>query len=434
MYTLYNLASPVISLVIPIIMLIIPFFLLKMRNITISINKYFETLLFVFRNHVIGKAISEFSTVGWDRRFFMLISIGFYFINIYQNIISCHTFYKNIYKIRRYLTTINKFLQYSINSINNLNRYCQLSYANFVSVNEVIKGNLCNFNKEIQLIDLENISIKQIGKIGNILYSFYQLFKNKVYKESIIYALYLQGYIENITNLQGLIDNKTINYCKFTKKTTNFSKAYFASLIDNTPIKNTFTLKKNVLITGPNAAGKTTLLKTTLFNVILSQQLGVGCYKNCNINPYRYIHCYINIPDTSQRDSLFQAEARRCKEILDCISNSNTTDRHFCIFDEIYSGTNPSEAIASAYSFLKYISKHSNMTYVLTTHYISLCKMLDNTKAINNQQMEVVNNTNTYKLIPGISNIKGGIKVLEDLEYDSSIVEMARKVLDTINI
>ena len=55
-------------------------------------------------------------------------------------------------------------------------------------------------------------------------------------------------------------------------------------------------------------------------------------------------------------------------------------------------------------------------------------------KMIDNQQMEVENNINTYKLIPGISNIKGGIKVLEDLEYDSSIVEMARKVLDTINI
>ena len=201
-----------------------------------------------------------------------------------------------------------------------------------------------------------------------------------------------------------------------------------------TPIKNTFTLNKNILITGPNAAGKTTLLKTALFNVILSQQLGVGCYKTCYINPYRYIHCYINIPDTSQRDSLFQAEARRCKEILDCISNSNKTDRHFCIFDEIYSGTNPSEAIASAYSFLKYISTHSNMTYILTTHYISLCKMLDNSNIIANQQMEVTNNINTYKLIPGISNIKGGIKVLEDLEYNSSIVEMARKVLDTINI
>ena len=111
-------------------------------------------------------------------------------------------------------------------------------------------------------------------------------------------------------------------------------------------------LNKQILITGPNAAGKTTLLKTTLFNIIISQQLGVGCYKKATINPYNYIHSYINIPDTSQRDSLFQAEARRCKEILDSLTNNSDKERHFCIFDEIYSGTNPSEAIASAYSFL----------------------------------------------------------------------------------
>ena len=434
LYTLYNLASPVISLIIPIIMLIIPFFILKMQGLSISINMYFKTLLVVLKNHVVGKAISEFSTVGWDRKFFMIISVIFYFINIYQNFIACHTFYKNIYKIQNYLTKINDFLQYSINSINNLNKYCKSSHINFVNTNEVIKNKLYNFSREILSINLEQLSIKQIGKIGAILHSFYQLFKNKIYKEAITYALYLHGYIENITNLQGLITSKTINYCKFTKKTTNFSEAYFASLINNNPIKNTFTLNKNILITGPNAAGKTTLLKTTLFNIILSQQIGIGCYKSCCINPYRYIHCYINIPDTSQRDSLFQAEARRCKEILDSIANSNISDRHFCIFDEIYSGTNPSEAIASAFSFLKYISAHSNMSYVLTTHYISLCKLLNNTKTIDNQQMQVTNNANTYKLISGISNIKGGIKVLEELDYNAEIIQSAKTILKTINI
>ena len=48
--------------------------------------------------------------------------------------------------------------------------------------------------------------------------------------------------------------------------------------------------------------------------------------------------------------------------------------------------------------------------------------------------MEVIDNKNTYRLIEGISKIKGGIKVLEDLEYDSSIIEMARKVMKKINI
>jgi hypothetical protein len=450
--TIYNLTSPVISLVIPILMLIMPFFILKIQKIPISITTYINMLIYVFKNHVIGKAVSEFSKVGWDRRFFIIMSVVFYFINIYQNIISCHTFYKNIYKIRQYLLSINKFLSYSINSITNINLYCKSSYEGFSLMNEHIKSILCEFSNEISLIKLEKVSIRQISKIGEIMRSFYELFKNNIYREAIIYSLYLHGYIENITELQKNISCKNINYCTFTRRSCRFKEAYFAPLVNKEPIKNTYKLTKNILITGPNAAGKTTLLKTTLTNVILSQQIGCGFYKKAIINPYRYIHSYINIPDTSDRDSLFQAEARRCKEILDSVTNSDPLQRHFCIFDEIYSGTNPTEAIASACSFLKYISNFSNIDYMLTTHYISLCTMMNSVKNTSNYQMECLDyksdskenckNTQniisqghpiyTYKLITGISNVKGGIKVLEELEYSEKIIDSARKIMDNI--
>ena len=428
--TIYNLASPIISLLIPIIMLIIPFFIIKLQNISISVDTYIHTLLKVLRSHVVGKALAEFSHVGWDRRFFLIMSMVFYFMNIYQNIISCHTFYKNIYKIRNYLLSINKFLIYSIDTITNINKFCKAAYTPFIIMNEQIKDTLCVFSNEINYIDLEKINLRQISKIGDIFKSFYQLFQNKIYKESINYSLYLHGYIENITTLQTNIKLKEINYCQFTTKSVTFSKSYFAPLTKQNPIKNTYKLNKNIIITGPNAAGKTTLLKTTLFNIILSQQFGLGFYAKAKINPYRYIHSYINIPDTSGRDSLFQAEARRCKEILDIIANAERSDRHFCIFDEIYSGTNPTEAIASAYSFLKYIAKSRNVDFMLTTHYICLCKLLDNQSNIINKQMQITNDKNTYKLIKNISNVKGGIKVLEELNYNSEIIASAKEILN----
>ena len=87
-----------------------------------------------------------------------------------------------------------------------------------------------------------------------------------------------------------------------------------------------------MIVTGPNAAGKTTLLKSVILNLLLTQQFGVGFYKKAIIKPYDYIYCYLNIPDTSGRDSLFQAEARRCKEILGTIEK-HKNKRHFCIFD-----------------------------------------------------------------------------------------------------
>ena len=65
----------------------------------------------------------------------------------------------------------------------------------------------------------------------------------------------------------------------------------------------------NILITGPNASGKTTTIKSILINLIMGQQFGMGCYRKASISVYDYFHSYLNIPDTSGRDSLFQAEA-----------------------------------------------------------------------------------------------------------------------------
>ena len=71
---------------------------------------------------------------------------------------------------------------------------------------------------------------------------------------------------------------------------------------------------------------------------------------------------------------------------------------------------------------------------MLTTHYNSLCTMMDNNKNIINKQMECINSKSgghnyTYKLIDGISNIKGGIKVLEELKYSEEILFSAKEVI-----
>jgi hypothetical protein len=197
-------------------------------------------------------------------------------------------------------------------------------------------------------------------------------------------------------------------------------------------IANDVVLDKQLIITGPNAAGKTTVIKTTMFNIILSQQIGFGFYERAEVNPYDYLHCYLNIPDTSGRDSLFQAESRRCMEILRCIID-NPNKRHFCIFDELYSGTNPYEAVAAAYGYIDYISKNPNVDLILTTHYIELCELLQkqNGSAVSNLHMSVSPDTGAYlyKIANGISTIKGGLKVLRDLEYPDEIVESASKII-----
>jgi DNA mismatch repair ATPase MutS len=208
-----------------------------------------------------------------------------------------------------------------------------------------------------------------------------------------------------------------------------FKKMYYPKFInddDLTIIKNDCNLNKNMIITGPNASGKTTTLKTALINVILSQQIGYGCFESLKLCPYDNIHCYLNIPDTSGRDSLFQAEARRCKDIIDCINEKNDST-HFCIFDELYSGTNPEEAVVSAFAFMDYIVKNDNVTCLLTTHYVKLCKKLSKNKLIKNYNMKTLKKNDnfeyTYLLEEGISKVKGGLKVLKDMNYPKEILD-----------
>jgi len=104
---------------------------------------------------------------------------------------------------------------------------------------------------------------------------------------------------------------------------------------------------------------------------------------------------------------------------------------HICIFDELYSGTNPEEAVISANAFMNYIVKHSNVTCILTTHYIKLCKKLSKNKMIQNYNMKTLKKNDnfeyTYELVKGISTIKGGLKVLHDMKYPQEILDLANQ-------
>jgi DNA mismatch repair ATPase MutS len=253
------------------------------------------------------------------------------------------------------------------------------------------------------------------------------------------YSFDMHGYLDTISGLIQNIKNNQLNPATLSNNKSNktiFKNAYYPALMnDNTRVKNTCDFSKSIVLSGPNASGKTTILKTSIINAILTQQFGYGCYEEATVIPFKFIHCYLNIPDTSGRDSLFQAEARRCKDIIDII-DANPEDTHFCAFDELYSGTNPEDAVASSLAFMQYISSNKNVSSILTTHYNKVCRKLAKNKRIQNYNMKTVSTENntflyTYQLEKGISNIKGGVKVLSELNYPSAIVENTRNMISS---
>jgi DNA mismatch repair ATPase MutS len=132
---------------------------------------------------------------------------------------------------------------------------------------------------------------------------------------------------------------------------------------------------------------------------------------------------------------LFQAEVRRCKKILNIIEN-NKNKNHFCIFDELFSGTNPYEAISTGNGYLEHLSKQKNVTFILTTHFMKLCYLFNKNKNIVNKNMnsfiEKDSIIYTYKINNGISKIKGGINILKQFNYPTNIINISKKTLENL--
>ena len=432
----YNISSPIINLVAPFFMLIVPFFVLKLMRLPINWNTYSKILMENFKKHAFGKLIMSFNNVSMGQKVYILFCVGMYLYNIYQNMVSCYRFYLNSYYIVEKFELINHYLDYTIAKMELFHSLTE-KYSEYKQFNCEFMENktkLKKFYDEIKKLPKNSDKANKIIYVGKIMKYFYTIYDSKEINELIEYSFGFHGYIDTLLGLNKNIVNKNVNKCKFTKNISLKIKNIYHPNIVN-PTKNNIDMKTNLIITGPNAAGKTTIIKSSIINLLFIQQVGFGFFDKATTSTFDFIHCYLNIPDSCSRDSLFQSEARRCKNILDIIKN-NPNKKHFCIFDELYSGTNPYEAISSAYAYLDLISKNKNVKFLLTTHFIRLCNLFKNNKKIKNKSMKTLLENYkakyTYKIVNGISTIKGGVSVLKQLNYPESIIKKTTEILDKI--
>lgn len=418
----YNISSPIFSLITPIFIFIIPFFILKFKQIQITPSQYSDLLQNMMKNTNLYKLFYTNESITFQQKSSVFVSIIFYIFQIYQNIISCIQFYNNIHSISEFIETYKQYCLRSIVQIDKLNSYLKpyKSYELFVDENNRQKQILQYIVNKMSLIFPYKNTFSRLSQVGYIMSVYYSLFYNQDFHKAFCYAKHLNIYVKDLHSFQKKYKSKKLNFSTFQETNTTMKSSYYLANINDKPIKNNVNINENIIITGPNASGKTTLLKSILMNTIMSQQLGLGCYKRANIHLYHHFHSYLNIPDTSGRDSLFQAEARRCKDILEKVEE-HSNERHFCIFDELYSGTNPNDAILCAEIYLKGLKRFKCVDFILTTHYIQLCEQLD--KEVSNYKMNVVEHKDKieylYKIKKGISYVHGGKQILKDLDYPS---------------
>lgn len=434
---LYNFCSPLFSLLAPVIGLIMPYVVLYMKGIRLGFSQYYKLIQKIVLNQYLIKGFVNFTKNSLQTNAYLLTSVFFYGLSIYNNVLSCLDFYKNVQFLIGFVDDYDKFIKNGEKLIEHIMSFTKSkkTFAEFNKTMDAHKTNISAMKDQLSIICDCKEKYMKYGNIGHLLKCNFDLYYSPKFDETIGYLIYLNNYNNDLFNISKLVQSGTLNYCKYTKdkrQKPRLEGNYYLPHISDNIVDNDIKLEKNIIITGPNASGKTTLIKSILINMFLSQSIGCGCYRSCRTNIYDHFHSYLNIPDTSNRDSLFQAEARRCKDII-LFVEKHRNKKHFCIFDEIYSGTNPSDAVLCAIIYLSGLNDYKEtVDYVLTTHYIDMCEKFEDDDTVVNKKM-LVNILDddtfeyTYKLREGISKINGGYKILEQLDYPRELLEKYKK-------
>lgn len=185
-------------------------------------------------------------------------------------------------------------------------------------------------------------------------------------------------------------------------------------------VGNTFKFTKDILLTGSNASGKSTFLRTIGINHLMAKTLGFVVAKKFKTTDTD-IFTSIDIKDSiEEKTSYFMAEAKTIKKMIDNPGN-------IYLLDEVFKGTNTIDRISAASSTLDYLSKQGFV--VAATHDIELTNILE--KDFCNYHFEEVVTKDEikfdYKLKEGRAATRNAIRILEMYDYPEIITKKARE-------
>lgn len=186
-----------------------------------------------------------------------------------------------------------------------------------------------------------------------------------------------------------------------------------------------------IIITGPNMAGKSALLRQTALITLMSQ---IGCFvpaESAHIGVVDKIFTRVGASDNiSVGESTFMIEMNEAADIL-----NNMTSRSLVLFDELGRGTSTYDGISIAWAIVEYIHEHPNAhaKTLFATHYHELNDMEQTYSRIKNYNVSVkeVGNKVIFlrKLVPGGSEHSFGIHVARMAGMPKGIVKRAEEIL-----
>ncbi len=137
-------------------------------------------------------------------------------------------------------------------------------------------------------------------------------------------------------------------------------------------VTNSIRANRAVLLTGSNASGKSTFLKTVAINAILAQTIYTALAENYSAGYYRILSSMALRDDLETQESYYIVEIRSLKRILDASEEEIPV---LCFVDEVLRGTNTAERIAASTEILRYLAEKGVLCFA-ATHDLELTTLL----------------------------------------------------------
>ena len=185
-----------------------------------------------------------------------------------------------------------------------------------------------------------------------------------------------------------------------------------------------------IIITGPNMAGKSALLRQTALIVLMAQMGSFVPAESAQIGVVDKVFTRVGASDNiSMGESTFMVEMNEAASIL-----NNLSERSLVLFDELGRGTSTYDGISIAWAIVEYIHEHKGHAKTLfATHYHELNEMEKTFTRIRNYNVSVKEANGKIiflrKLVRGGSEHSFGIHVAKLAGMPESIVQRANQIL-----
>ncbi len=249
--------------------------------------------------------------------------------------------------------------------------------------------------------------------------------------------------IDEMLTIMGKIDSALAiasyraylgNYCQpeFVYGDNNDScsdyeaKAIYHPLLTN-PVVNDVNLTRGIILTGSNASGKSTMLKTVTVAAIMAQSIGTVPADSYRAPAFRVYTSLALNDDIFAGESYYMTEIKSLKRILDHGSDEGAPI--LACVDEVLRGTNTIERISASSIILENLSKVKGRI-LAATHDLELAELLKD--YYDNYHFEETIEGNDisfeYKMVKGPATSRNAIKLLEIVGYDKNIIDKANEM------